>query len=455
MMWYLTKFRVFLLVFLCVIATHVRAESVQLQSMQVATDTATSVRLLFDFSSPVRYRIFSLSNPERLVIDLENTKLSTSLVNFAKNHPLIQNIRSAPRNNNDLRIVLDLHAPVRTKSFLLKPAGIIGHRLNIDILSGQTTQITQAPPATQRSLAQMASTSSPRNPLVISLPPPSTNSTLANQSLNQTAPNNRLNAQATIPTNRPRQLTPVIPKKDGNGRELIVAIDAGHGGIDPGAIGKQGTYEKTVVLAIARQLASLLEREYGMRPVLIRDGDYFLKLRERIDLARQHQADLFISIHADAVAEGNGNVRGSSVYMLSQRGASSEAALWLAEKENAADLLGGVSLNDKDDLLASVLLDLSQTGTLEASAHAAEQILNGLRQVNKTHLSKVQRAGFLVLRSPDIPSVLVETAFISNLEEERKLNDPVYQRQLAQAILQGIRGYFAKYAPPGTQLAQR
>ncbi|ALG69326.1 N-acetylmuramoyl-L-alanine amidase [Beggiatoa leptomitoformis] len=440
-MWNLHKAPIFLFFLLLSPIFTIQAESNQLLGMRLSAENSNNAQVSLDLNSPVRYTLFTLSNPERLVIDLENTTLATTLAGISKNSAIIQGVRSAPRNANDLRVVFDLRMPVRTKSFLLKPAGMIGHRLTIDIYNANASvNATPISPTPNRNLSQAA---------VIT---PTQPSTLASQSTRKTT------ATRTTPipqTNtRPLPISP-LPTRDGKGREIIVAIDAGHGGIDPGAIGNQGTYEKNVVLAIARQLALLVDKEYGMRPILIRDGDYFLKLRERIDLARQYQADLFISIHADAVAEGNNNARGSSVYMLSQRGASSEAALWLAEKENAVDLLGGVSLNDKDELLASVLLDLSQTGTLEASAHAAEQILNGLRQINKTHLSKVQRAGFLVLRSPDIPSVLIETAFISNLEEERKLNDPNYQRQLAQAILQGIRGYFAKYAPPGTLLVQR
>lgn len=236
-------------------------------------------------------------------------------------------------------------------------------------------------------------------------------------------------------------------------RDVVVAIDAGHGGEDPGAIGPHGTYEKDVVLQIAKKLAANLDREPGIRAVLTRKGDYYLPLRKRIQLARRYKADLFISIHADAFT--NPRVRGSSVYVLSNRGASSEHARWLAERENASDLIGGVSLDDKDNLLASVLLDLSQTASLEASIDAAEDILAGLKQVGTVHKPGVESAGFAVLKSPDIPSLLVETAFISNPQEEKKLRSKAYQQKLVQALTASVKRYFRENAPSGTILASR
>lgn len=236
-------------------------------------------------------------------------------------------------------------------------------------------------------------------------------------------------------------------------RDIVIAVDAGHGGEDPGAIGPTGTHEKKVVLQIARKLVEMINRERGMRAVLTRTGDYFLPLRKRIELARRHKADLFVSIHADAFH--NRRVSGSSVYVLSSRGASSEHARWLAERENASDLIGGVSLDDKDNLLASVLLDLSQTASLEASIDAAEEVLKGLKRVGKVHKPGVESAGFAVLKSPDIPSMLVETAFISNPGEEKKLNSSAYRRKLAQALATGIKRYFEDNAPEGTSFAAR
>jgi N-acetylmuramoyl-L-alanine amidase len=237
----------------------------------------------------------------------------------------------------------------------------------------------------------------------------------------------------------------------GRGRNVVVALDAGHGGKDPGAVGRHGTREKDVVLQIARRLKARIDREPGMEAYLTRDGDYFVPLRERIERARRQRADLFVSIHADAFK--NRQARGSSVYVLSPRGATDEAARWLAARENAADLVGGVSLDDKDAMLASVLLDLSQTAAIDASVNVADQVLSRLGTVGRLHRSTVGRAGFLVLKSPDIPSILVETAFISNPDEEAQLKNARHQEALAGAIVDGIRAYFYDNPPPGTLLA--
>ncbi len=254
--------------------------------------------------------------------------------------------------------------------------------------------------------------------------------------------------------NAPRQKTTPEPRVTAKTppRKIVVAVDAGHGGKDPGATGPGGRQEKDVTLAIARRLASLLERERGIHSVLIRDGDYFVPLRDRIDKARHHKADLFVSIHADAVE--NGEARGASVYVLSEKGATSEAARWLAERENAADLVGGVHLDTRDNELAKVLLDMSQTAAHGASVQVASRVLSSLGKLGDINRTGVERAGFLVLKSPDIPSLLVETAFISNSEEEEKLGSPAFQQEMAQAITNGIRGYFIKNPPPGTQLAE-
>jgi N-acetylmuramoyl-L-alanine amidase len=236
-----------------------------------------------------------------------------------------------------------------------------------------------------------------------------------------------------------------------SGRDIVVAIDAGHGGVDPGASGRRGTREKDVVLAIAKALAARINQEPGMKAVLTRDADYFISLRERNTRARRAKADLFVSIHADSIA--NPDVSGSSVYVLSDRGASSEAARWLAERENSADLMGGIKLDDKDATLANVLLDLSQTASLSASMVAADNVLKALDRVGEVRKPRVQQAGFVVLKSPDIPSMLVETAFISNREDERKLAQPAHRAKLANAIFSGIVLYFQGNAPDGTRLA--
>ena len=237
-----------------------------------------------------------------------------------------------------------------------------------------------------------------------------------------------------------------------SGRDVVVAVDAGHGGQDPGAIGHGGTREKDVVLAIARALAERINGEPGMRAVLTRDRDEFLVLRDRIGRARLAKADMFVSIHADSIA--NRDVSGSSVYVLSEHGASNEAARWLADRENAADLMGGVKLDDKDKQLASVLLDLSQTANISASMTAAQRVIGSLDAVGQVRKAQVQQAGFVVLKSPDIPSMLVETAYISNPEEEVSLRNTRHQAALADAVFAGLRGYFQANPPVGTRYAQ-
>ncbi len=344
-------------------------------------------RLVFDTSASVQHRIFALSKPERLVIDFTDTKLNTSLVGFDGKDRYVRRIRSSTRDVNNLRIVLDLKAKIKPKIFALAPNREYGHRLVLDLFN--TEAIARIPP----------------------------NKDVAKRY-----------------------------KKYQPARDIVIAIDAGHGGEDPGAIGTRGTREKDVVLSIARKLSALISKEKGMRPVMIRKGDYYLGLRKRSAMARQQKADLFISIHADAFR--NKRARGSSVYTLSSRGASSEAARWLAERENSADLVGGVELKDKDDVLASVLLDLSQTGTRQASHDVADKVLGRMRRVGSVHHNSVQKAGFAVLKSPDVPSILVETAFITNPTEEKKLKNHGHQTKLARSILSGIRDYFHNNPPP-------
>jgi len=241
-------------------------------------------------------------------------------------------------------------------------------------------------------------------------------------------------------------------KKKPKLRDVIVAIDAGHGGKDPGASGHLGTREKDITLQIARKLKRIIAKYPGMKPVLIRDGDYYMALRERVQKAREHKADLLISLHADSYRDTR--ARGSSVYALSVDGASSETARWLAEKENASDLIGGVKLDNKDDMVAEVLLDLSLTGTIQSSLDVGDEVLGELKRIGRVHKRRVQQAGFAVLKSPDVPSILLETAFISNPREERKLRSPAHQRKTAKAILRGVSDYFSRKAPPGTWLSQ-
>jgi N-acetylmuramoyl-L-alanine amidase len=345
-------------------------------------------RAVIDVSANVEYEVFTLQNPDRLVLDIRNGKARHDF--RADGRGLVSGVRSGTPDRGKFRIVMDLNAAVRPKSFLLPPADRFGHRLVLDLY-----------PAT---------------------------------------------ASVATPPRRVEE----VSRRAGQ-RNVVIAIDAGHGGEDPGAIGPAGTYEKHITLKVSRLLAEKINAEPGMTAVLIRDGDYFVPLRDRFEKAREQKADLFVSIHADAAY--NARARGSSVYILGQRAASNEAARYLAERENRSDLVGGVKLDDKDDTLAAVLLDLSQGATLEASSQVAEHVLSSLQRFGKAHKRHVERANFAVLRSPDVPSLLVETAFISNPEEERKLNDPAHRARVASAILEGVRNFFHSAPPPGTWIA--
>jgi N-acetylmuramoyl-L-alanine amidase len=351
-------------------------------------DSPEYTRAVFDLSAPIEYQVFALGNPDRLVLDFRGARLSGNFESPG-GKGAVKGLRSGRPGADRLRIVLDLGAGVRPKSFLLTPAEGRGHRLVVDLYPATATAA---------------------RPVV--------------KSAEEVA--------------------------DGQ-RDVIVAIDPGHGGEDPGALGASRTREKDVTLAIARELAAAIEAEPGMTAVLIRDGDYFVPLKERYEKARDARADLFISIHADAFR--NRSASGMSVFMLSQRGASSEAARWLADRENASDLVGGVKLDDKDGTLAAVLLDLSQGATLGASDAVANHVLRGLKQLGHMHKREVQRANFVVLRSPDVPSILIETAFISNPAEEKRLRDVAHQKRLSGAVLEGVRNYFHAAPPPGTWIA--
>ncbi|MET0808771.1 MAG: N-acetylmuramoyl-L-alanine amidase, partial [Pseudoxanthomonas sp.] len=250
----------------------------------------------------------------------------------------------------------------------------------------------------------------------------------------------------------PRRALPQVPMRAGK-RPLVIAIDAGHGGQDPGAVGPTGKREKDVTLAMARELARQINATAGMKAYLVRDGDFFVPLPQRAQKARANKADMFVSIHADAAE--NRNARGSSVYVLSLKGASSQRARWLADKENASDLVGGVRLQQVDNTLSSVLLDLAQSGHMKASEDAAGHVLDGLKRVGNNHKPNIERANFAVLRTSDMPSMLVETAFISNADEEARLIDPAYQRKVAGAVLDGVQTYFTRQPPPGTLFAAR
>lgn len=395
-------------------------------------------RLVFDISGPVSHKVFILDNPDRVVLDVKAVTLRAD--SFAlKENRFVTAIRTGVRNGTDLRVVLDLKEKVAIKSFQLKPNGDYGHRLVVD-LDEVTAAATPVPPVAVKS-----------KPKAAEVPAVSVNTSEKSDKVSGTPSKPAVEVKPTAsvkPAVAVKSVEPVI-----RGRDLIIAIDAGHGGEDPGARGARGTKEKRVVLAIAKRLKKLVDAEPGMKGVLVRKGDYYIPLRKRMTIARREKADFFVSIHADAFRDRRAH--GSSVYVLSKSGASSEAASWLAKKENSADLVGGVSLEDKDDVLASVLLDLSQAATMQASHEVADKTLGNLRGLGPTHGSKVQKARFVVLKAPDMPSMLVETAFISNPEEEKKLRNAKYQQRVAKAILGGIRTYFHKMPPPDTWLAQK
>jgi N-acetylmuramoyl-L-alanine amidase len=363
---------------------------------------ADGTRLVFDLSGRARYTVDTLANPARVVLDIANASFPPRPLPQAQG--FFQQLRAAPRAGNTLRLVVELNALAHARAFAVEPDGSRGHRLVLDLKP--TSNAGSAPSSAPTALAKD-----------VPITPSSTKSVATTD----------------------------------KGRDVVVAIDAGHGGVDPGAIGRRGLREKDVTLSIARRLKERIDREPGMRAVLTRDSDVFLPLRDRIKRARANQADMFVSVHADSYH--NRDVSGSSVYVLSARGASDEAARWLAERENAADLVGGVSLDDKDGVLASVLLDLSQGASMTASIDAAEQVLVELDRVGNVRRRAVQHAGFVVLKSPDIPSMLIETAFISNPNEEQKLLDGNHQQKLAEAINAGVMKYFRDNAPPGTRLA--
>ncbi|WP_221932141.1 N-acetylmuramoyl-L-alanine amidase [Ectopseudomonas mendocina] len=370
-----------------------------------------NTRLVFDLSGPVQHSVFTLAAPDRIVIDVTGAKLATSLDQLSLANTPITGVRSAQRSAEELRVVIDLSAPVSPKSFTLAPNQQYGHRLVVDLFDQGS-----APPATQ---APSVADSTPPVPVTPTQPPP--------------------------------KLTPVPNGK----RDIVVAIDAGHGGEDPGALSPvKGQYEKNVTLAIAKELQRQVNAEKGFRGELVRTGDYFIPLRKRTEIARKKGADLFVSIHADAAPRSS--AFGASVYALSERGATSETARWLADAENQSDLIGGagnVSLDDKDKMLAGVLLDLSMTASLSSSLNVGQKVLSNMGNITPLHKRRVEQAGFMVLKSPDIPSILVETGFISNPNEARKLHTASHQQALARSITSGVKQFFHENPPPGTYVA--
>jgi N-acetylmuramoyl-L-alanine amidase len=351
-----------------------------------------STRLVFDLTEPSEHKIFPLSSPSRVVIDLTDAEMLLDTAAIDLEGTAVASIRTGHPSKKVLRIVLDLNETLNPSSFPLPPNEVYSnHRLVIDLKRPETTQ----------------------------------------------------------------SLSPVKPVKKtetpaSRRRDIIIAIDAGHGGEDPGASGARRTKEKHVVLAIAKELQALLKQEAGFTPFMVRTGDYYIGLRERTEKARAANADFLVSIHADAFKQSSAN--GSSVYVLSDRGATSETARWLADKENDADLIGGISLEDKDDHLRMTLLDLSMTYQRNSSKRIGADILGHMDKISHLHKRQVEEAAFVVLKAPDMPALLVETGFISNPEEERKLNTRSYQQKMAAAIFSGIKEYFSDHPPSGTLL---
>ena len=370
-------------------------------------------RLTLESQAPVRFTMMSVKDPERLVLDLQDVDITAVLTalneKVAADDPYIKGVRVGRFKPGVTRIVLDLKTEVRPQAFTLAPVGEYGHRLVVDLY-----------PAI------------PNDPLIAFL--------------------DKLEAQRNAPApaaempptaEAPRQPVPAAPAR--RPRFIVVAIDAGHGGEDPGASGRGGTREKDVTLAIAKKLKARIDQEPNMRAFLTRDADYFVPLHTRVSKARRVNADLFVSIHADAFIRPQ--ARGSSVFALSERGATSAAAGWLAKRENDADLIGGVNLDVKDPYLKQTLLDLSQTATINDSLKLARAVLSEIGGINTLHKPQPEQAGFAVLKAPDIPSILVETAFITNPEEEKRLKSTAYREQMAEAIFTGIKRYFAANPP--------
>jgi N-acetylmuramoyl-L-alanine amidase len=384
---------------------------------------ADYTRITLESGAALQYKVFTLDNPHRLVLDLEDVELTETLTTLTDkvgdNDPYVKAVRTGRFKPGTVRLVFDLKSTVQPQVFALQPVGAYGHRLVMDVyplvppdplLAFLDQHQAQREAATGPSLSQ--STELARAPARVE---PSPRESIASR----------------------KRSTPA--------RLVTIAIDAGHGGEDPGAIGPSGLQEKHVTLAIARKLKERIDREPNFRAVLTRDRDFFIPLHMRVEKARRARADLFVSVHADAFIKPH--ARGSSVFALSERGATSAAARWLAKRENDADLIGGVNLAVKDRYLKQTLLDLTQTATINDSLRLARAVLSELGEINALHKSDVEQAGFAVLKAPDMPSILVETAFITNPQEEAKLKSDAHQAKVAEAIFQGIRRYFARNPP--------
>ncbi|MHB1592094.1 MAG: N-acetylmuramoyl-L-alanine amidase [Sulfuricella sp.] len=422
------------LVFLLVAAASAHA-GIVITSARVwpATDYT---RVTLESASPVKYQFLAVKNPDRLVVDLEGVDVNSVLeglaAKVAANDPYIKLVRVARNKPGVVRVVLDLKGEVKPQIFTLPPYGEYGYRLVLDIYPLQPADPLMA-------LLEKKEVAVPEGAKEQAEKPPELAIATTLESPAGAKP-----AELAKPAEKPARTEMRVWKPEVS-RLIIIAIDAGHGGEDPGAQGKNGSREKDVTLAIARRLKAQVDAVPNMHGVLIRDGDFFIPLHDRVVKARNVKADLFVSIHADAFVKPD--ARGSSVFALSERGATSAAARWLAKKENDADLIGGVNINVKDVYLKQTLFDLSQTATINDSLKLGKAVLGELGGINRLHKGSVEQAGFAVLKSPDIPSILVETDFISNPEEEQKLTDGGYQDKMAAAILGGIKHYFAKNPP--------
>lgn len=391
------------------------AQQIRVGSVRYA-DEAGRAKIIFDVTSSPKHRVFVLDNPPRLVIDVQNAQAAHVLSQPSAAHPLFAHVRGAVKNESDLRIVVDLKQSVTAKSHKLASNNADNRHLIVDLVNKIPATVDDKGKKTTEKLAYGQASSR------------------SNLTDEQT--------ETTAKTSNPKS------KHGANKKRFIIAIDAGHGGDDPGARGPNGTHEKHVTLAIAKKLEALINGQPGMKAKMVRKGDYYVGLRQRMKIARLAKADLFISIHADAFQ--NADVKGASVYTLSRNGASNEAARWLANSENAREKVGGVNLDDKEDVLASVLLDLSQTATQEASVSLASKVLKNFQNIGPLHYNSVQKAGFVVLKSPDVPSILVETAFISNPSDELNLLSNRYQTKMANAIFKGVLNYFEHREPAET-----
>lgn len=472
------------------------AQAAEIRDVRLATG-ATGTRAEIALDAAARYSVLRLANPDRLVLDLPQSALASG-VRLPAAAGVVKAVRTGQPAPGTLRIVFDLAQPVAALTPRLEPAAQ-GARLVVEWPgdgepAGAASATVAAPvrsaavppaapvapaasdaaavaasnAATSRLISEIigaqkpaapASSAATAGPATVAASAPSSTAVTVPAS-GAPAPTPGITARAEPPAaNAPILATPPAarpldpPVRAEGLRPLVIAIDAGHGGQDPGAIGPNGRREKDVTLAIARELARQINATPGLKAFLTRDTDVFLPLHRRTQLARQARADMFISIHADAAE--NRNARGSSVYVLSLKGASSQRARWLADKENAADLIGGVKVKSADDTLTSVLIDLTQSGQMRASEDAAHHVLSGLARVGRNHKPNIERANFAVLRTSDMPAMLVETAFISNPDEERLLTDPGHQRRLASAVLEGINTYFTRQPPPGTLYAMR